>query len=155
MKFVLDATFSPKLAEALRALSEDDAEFEYAPALFGAAADDSTIFQGREGPLRRHDEEQQRDPEEVVRDLGWRLRVVVLWRQRDDDPERWVYLGRMEPHEFSLGDGELRWGGGTYRIRLFGTWDRARRRERYITEVAFWIWRRFPATPALRAPLEA
>jgi hypothetical protein len=46
LKFVLDATFSPKLADALKALSEEDAEFEYAPALFGPAADDSTIFQG-------------------------------------------------------------------------------------------------------------
>ncbi len=38
--------------------------------------------------LRRHNEEQQRDPEHVVNDVGRRIRVVVLWRQRDDDPER-------------------------------------------------------------------
>ncbi len=50
--------------------------------------------------LRRHNEEQRRDPEDVVNDLGRRIRVVVLWRQRDDDPERWIYLGRMQPHEF-------------------------------------------------------
>src|SRR2546422_253205 len=44
-----------------------------------------------------------------------------------------------------------RWGGGANRIRLFGAWDRARRQERYITQVAFWIWDGFPPTPALRA----
>ena len=35
--------------------------------------------------LRRHNEEQQRDPEMVVKNLGRQVRVVVLWRQRDDD----------------------------------------------------------------------
>jgi len=103
--------------------------------------------------LRRHNEEQQRDPEDVVRSLGRRVRVVVVWRQRDDDPERWVYLERMEPHEFSLETVKLRWGGGASRIRLFGSWDRARRQEKYITQVAFWIWRGFPPTAALRARL--
>ena len=103
--------------------------------------------------LRRHNEEQQRDPEDVVRSLGRRVRVVVLWHQRDDDPDRWIYLGRMEPHEFSLETVKLRWGGGAYRVRLFGPWDRARRQETYITQVAFWIHRGFPPTPALRARL--
>ena len=103
--------------------------------------------------LRRHNEEQQRDPEDVVRSLGRRVRVVVPWRERDGDPERWIYLERMEPHEFSLETLKLRWGGGAYRIRLFGTWDRARRQEKYITQVAFWIWRGFPSTPALRGRL--
>ncbi len=110
---------------------------------------------GREIPdaLRRHNEEQRRDPEDVIRNLGRRVQVVVLWRQRDDDPERWIYLERMSPHEFSLETVKLRWGGGAYRIRLFGTWDRARRQEKYITQVAFWIYRGFPPTPALRARL--
>lgn len=103
--------------------------------------------------LRRHNEEQQRDPEEVVSRLARGVRVVVLWRQRDDDRERWIYLERMEPHEFSLETVKLRWGGGAYRIRLFGTWDRARRQEKYITQVAFWIYRGFPPTPALRTRL--
>jgi hypothetical protein len=103
--------------------------------------------------LRRNNEEQQRDPEDVVRSLGRRVRVVVLWRQRDDDPDRWIYLERMEPHEFSLETVKLRWGGGAYRIRVFGEWDRARHLEKYITQVAFWIWRGFPPTPALRARL--
>jgi len=48
---------------------------------------------------------------------------------------------------------EARWGGGAYRIRLFGACDRARRQEKYITQVAFWIWEGFPPTPALRARL--
>ncbi len=104
--------------------------------------------------LRRHNEEQQRDPEDVVSSLGRRVRVVVLWRQRDDDPERWIYLERMEPHEFSLETVKVQWGGGAYRIRVFGTWDRARRQEKYITQVAFWIYRGFPPTPALRARLQ-
>jgi len=103
--------------------------------------------------LRRHNEEQQRDPEDVVSSLGRRVRVVVLWRQRDDDPERWIYLERMQPHEFSLETVRVRWGGGAYRIRVFGPWDRARRQEKYITQVAFWIYRGFPPTPALRARL--
>ena len=38
--------------------------------------------------LRRHNEEQQRDPEMVVKNLGRQVRVVVLWRQRDDDAEQ-------------------------------------------------------------------
>ena len=103
--------------------------------------------------LRRQNEEQQRDPEMVVNNLGRRVRVVVLWRQRDDDAEQWVYLERMQPSEFSYGTVKQRWGGGAYRIRLFGAWDRARRQETYITQVAFWIWDGFPPTPALRARL--
>ncbi len=103
--------------------------------------------------LRRHNEEQQRDPEQVVNDLGSRVRVVVLWRQRDDDPERCIYLERMPPDEFSYETVKQRWGGGAYRIRLFGTWERTRRQEKYITQVAFWIWQGFPPTPALQARL--
>ena len=59
----------------------------------------------------------------------------------------------MLPDEFSYEMVKQRWGGGAYRIRLFGAWDRARRLERYITQVAFWIWEAFPPTPALRARL--
>ena len=79
--------------------------------------------------------------------------MVVLWRLRDDDPERWIYLGRMQPHGFSYETVKQRWGGGAYRIRLFGAWDRERRQERYITQVAFWIHQGFPPTPALWARL--
>src|SRR5258708_38287536 len=93
------------------------------------------------------------DPQEVVGNLGRRIRVVVLWRQRDDDPEQWIYLERMLPGEFSYEMAKQRWGGGAYRIRLFGAWDRARRQETDITQVAFWIWEAFPPTPALRALL--
>ncbi len=103
--------------------------------------------------LRRHNEGQQRDPEEVVRNRRRHTRVVVLWRQRDDDPEKWVYLERMAPDEFSQEVVKQRWGGGAYRIRLFGSWDPRRRQEKYITQVAFWIWNGFPPTPALRARL--
>ena len=104
--------------------------------------------------LRRHNEEQQRNPQEVVNDLGRRIRVVVLWRQRDDDPEQWVYLERMLPGEFSHEIVKQRWGGGAYRIRLFGAWDRTRRQEKYITQVAFWIDSGFAPTVALRARLQ-
>ncbi len=103
--------------------------------------------------LRRHNEEQERDPELVVNNLGSRVRVVVLWRKRDNDPEQWIYLERMLPDEFSYEAVKARWGGGAYRIRLFGAWDRARRREKYITQVALWIWKGFPPTPALIARL--
>jgi hypothetical protein len=105
--------------------------------------------------LRRHNEQQRRDPEIAVRDLGRWVRVVVLWRQRDDDPGRWIYLERIGcPDEFLYEAVKARWGGGPYRIRLFGAWDRARRQEKYITQVAFWIWQGFPPTPALRARLQ-
>ena len=103
--------------------------------------------------LRRHNEEQRRDPEDVVQNHGSRVRVVVLWHQRDDDPEHWIYLERMLPGEFSYETVKIRWGGGAYRIRLFGGWDPSRRQEKYITQVAFWIWDGFPPTPALRARL--
>jgi hypothetical protein len=105
-------------------------------------------------PLRRHNEEQLRDPELVLQNLGRRVRVVVLWRQCYDDPERWIYLERMSPDKFSYEVVKARWGGGSYRIRSFGAWDRARRQEKYITQVAFWIWKGFPPTPALRARLQ-
>jgi hypothetical protein len=105
--------------------------------------------------LQRHNLEQQRDPEQVVINLGRRVRVVVLWRRRDDDAERWVYLERMPPEEFSYENVKQRWGGGAYRIRLFGAWDRARRQERYITQVAFWIWEGFGPTPATLARMKA
>src|SRR5690349_6329935 len=103
--------------------------------------------------LRRHNEEQQRNPEEVVSNLRRHIRVVVLWRQRDDSPDKWIYLERMAPDEFSYETVKQRWGGGAFRIRLFGAWNRARRQERYITQVAFWIWEGFPPTAALRARL--
>lgn len=109
--------------------------------------------QGMPEPLRRHNEEQRRDPEMVVQNLGRRVQVVVLWRRRDDDPERWLYLERMVPSEFCYETVKQRWGGGAYRIRLFGAWDRARRQEKYITQVAFWIHRGFPPTAVLRARL--
>ena len=70
--------------------------------------------------------------------------MIVLWRQRDDDPEQWTYLERMLPGEFSYEIVKQRWGGGAYRIRLFGAWDRTRRQEKYITHVAFWIRQGFP-----------
>src|SRR5574341_44583 len=106
---------------------------------------------GREMPeaLYRHNAEQHRHPEEVLQNLGQRVRVVVLWRRRDDDRERWIYLERMHPGEFSMETVKQRWGGGAYRIRVFGAWDRATRQERYLTQVAFWIWRGFPPTPSL------
>jgi len=81
LKFVLDATFSPKLAEALKALSEDDAEFEYAPALFGAAADDSTIFQGvrtREAFLITLDTKMTKRPQQRAAMLGAGIGVFVF-----------------------------------------------------------------------------
>jgi len=109
--------------------------------------------QGVPEPLRRHNEEQRRDPEDVVQNLGRRVRVVVLWRQRDDDPEQWIYLERMLPGDFSYEIVKRRWGGGAYRIRLLGDWDPVRRQEKYVTQVAFWIHRGFPPTAALRVRL--
>lgn len=104
--------------------------------------------------LLQHNAEQLRDPELVVQNLGRRVQVVVLWRQLDESNKQWVYLERMPPEEFSYEAVKSRWGGGAYRIRLFGVWDRTRRQEKYITQVAFWIWKGFPATPALQARLK-
>jgi len=60
--------------------------------------------------LRRHNEEQRRDPEEIVSNLGRRVQVVVLWRQRDDDPERWICLEqRLGPRASA---GEVHYAGG-------------------------------------------
>lgn len=105
--------------------------------------------------LRRHNEAQLRVPDDVVSRLGRRARVVALWRRHDDDPERWIYLERMAPEAFSMEMVRNRWGGGGYRIRIFGDWDGARRQEKYITQVAFWIWNGFPPTEALETRLRA
>jgi hypothetical protein len=59
----------------------------------------------------------------------------------------------MLPEEFSLEAVKMQWGGGAYRIRVFGAWDRIHRQEKYITQVAFWIWHGFPPTAALRMRL--
>jgi hypothetical protein len=96
--------------------------------------------------LRLHNEAQRRDPEDVVSDLRRQVRVAVLWRQDERDLDRWVYLERMAPSAFSMEAVKVTYGGGAYRIRLFGVWDRARRQERYLTQVTFWIHRGFPPT---------
>src|SRR2546425_13037821 len=90
----------------------------------------------------------------VVKNRGRQVRVVVLWRQRDDDAEQWIYLERMLPGEFSYEIVKQRWGGGAYRIRLFGAWDRARRQRWFITRVWCWIWVGCPPTRALRVRSE-
>ncbi len=46
MIFLLDATFPPQLARALQELDQEDCQYRHAPAEFGAAAKDETIFAG-------------------------------------------------------------------------------------------------------------
>jgi hypothetical protein len=42
--FLLDATFPPQLGRALQELDQEDCQYRHAPAEFGAAATDETIF---------------------------------------------------------------------------------------------------------------
>ncbi len=46
MIFLLDATFPPQLARALQELDQEDCQYRHAPAEFGAAGKDETIFAG-------------------------------------------------------------------------------------------------------------
>src|SRR5438552_11061888 len=99
-------------------------------------------------------------PEVVIAHLRPLARVVAIWRQDDGRPGRWVYLERMYAQEFSVDEVIQRYGGGNYRAKVIGKWDPARRREEYLTQLAFAIDRCIPPTaaavarmrPARRAP---
>jgi len=77
--------------------------------------------------------------DEVLWGYGSQARVVQLWRQRDGKPDEWTYLGRLRPEESEIELIAKRFGGGWYRAKIFGAWDRERRREQYFEQVAFGI----------------
>jgi hypothetical protein len=76
--------------------------------------------------------------------LGDSFSVAVVWRRRA--PGSWAYVGRFP--RAALGDDpsdlletlRLKYGGGHYRAKLYGPWDRRTRRERFLCQVTFGIW---------------
>ncbi len=83
--------------------------------------------------LRIANEARLREPLDVLNKLGRRAQVAALWREDHRARGRWVYLERMPPEAFDYDEIIARYGGGAYRLRLFGAWDRGRRCERYLT----------------------
>jgi hypothetical protein len=77
--------------------------------------------------------------DEVLNGYGPRACVVQLWRQVDGIPNRWTYLGRLRPEQCQIELIARRFGGGWYRAKIFGPWDREQRREEYLEQVAFGI----------------
>jgi hypothetical protein len=85
-------------------------------------------------------------PDIVIAYLRPHARTVALWRQDDGRPERWVYLERISARAFSMDDVIQRYGGGDYRAKILGKWDRGSRREGYLTQIPFAIDSRIPPT---------
>ena len=79
--------------------------------------------------------------------------MVAVWRRDDARPERWVYLERLYAQEFSLDEVIQRYGGGEYRAKILGRWDRERRREEYLTQIPFAIDPCIPPTAAAVAKM--
>ena len=77
--------------------------------------------------------------DEVLHGYGPRARVVQIWRQLDAKRDVWTYLGRLPPEQCEVEMIADRFGGGLYRAKIFGAWDRERRREEYFEQVAFVI----------------
>ena len=92
-------------------------------------------------------------PDIVVAHLRPHARVVAIWRNDEAHRGRWVYLERMYAQEFSLDEVIERYGGGEYRAKILGRWDRARRREEYLMQLTFGIDRRIPPTAAVVAKM--
>ena len=79
------------------------------------------------------------DLEDVLRGYGPRAQVVQLWRQLDGKKDEWTYLGRLAPEQCGVETIAHRFGGGWYRGKIFGEWDREVRREQYFEQVSFGI----------------
>ena len=77
--------------------------------------------------------------DEILSGYGPRVRIVVLWRQLDRKQDVWTYLGRLQPEQCEIEMIGDRFGGGWYRAKILGAWDRERRREEYFEQVAFGI----------------
>ena len=92
-------------------------------------------------------------PDIVVAHLRPHARVVAIWRNDEAHRGRWVYLERMYAQEFSLDEVIQRYGGGEYRAKILGRWDRERRREEYLTQIPFAIDPCIPPTAAAVAKM--
>ena len=77
------------------------------------------------------------DIDGILRGYGRRARVVQLWRQLDHKQDVWTYLGRLQPEQCEIEMIGHRFGGGWYRAKILGAWDRERRREEYFEQVSF------------------
>jgi len=87
----------------------------------------------------------------ILHGYGPRARVVQLWRQLDSKPDVWTYLGRLDPAECEDVMIGHRFGGGSYRAKIFGAWDRERRREEYFEQVSLaFDQQAFPMTAETR-----
>ena len=79
------------------------------------------------------------DVESILAAYGRRARVVQLWRRLDGSSSEWVHLGRLSPDEVRFEHIACRFGGGWYRAKILGAWDRLSRREEYLEQVHFGI----------------
>jgi hypothetical protein len=77
--------------------------------------------------------------DEILGGYGPRARVVQLWRQVDGTRDQWTYLGRFAPEQCQIELVAQRFGGGWYRGKIFGVWNRELRREEYFEQVSFGI----------------
>jgi hypothetical protein len=79
------------------------------------------------------------DLEGVLLHYGGLCRVVQLWRQHETDRRAWTYLDRLPPEDCDMEVLKRRFGGGSYRAKLFGGWMRRERHEAYLEQVSFAI----------------
>lgn len=79
------------------------------------------------------------DVEHIVEGYGPRARVVQLWRMADGTYGRWIYLARIMPEQCTIEYIAHRFGGGDYRAKILGEWDRESRSEQYFERVSFAI----------------
>jgi len=93
--------------------------------------------------------------DEILAGYGPRARVVQLWRQLDHKRDVWTYLGRLPPEQCEIELVAQRFGGGWYRAKICGAWDRERRREEYFEQVSFGIDQRaWPMTAETRERIQ-
>ena len=96
------------------------------------------------------------DIDDILAGYGSRAEVVQLWRRLEGTQDRWIYLGRLSPHEVGFDLVARRFGGGRYRAKLLGRWDRVKRREEYFEQVHFGIAKEgWPITDETRARIAA
>lgn len=74
-----------------------------------------------------------------------RAQVVQLWWHKDAWSP-WMYIGRLRLDDYRPFSDFLfmelvqsRFGGGWYRARIYGEWDRRARREEYLEQVSFGV----------------
>ena len=85
------------------------------------------------------------DIDGVLEHYGNRAQVVQLW-WHNGARSPWVYIGRLRLDDYRPFSEFLfmelvqsRFGGGWYRAKIYGQWDRRSRREEYLEQVSFGI----------------